>query len=143
MGLADQRVEVVVLSSVGLMRAFASAGLTEDQARAAVELFMPHLQAQELAEAKDSVEPASVKVPDGRSRPARKFSRAILSLLDRELDRLCDRATVEEQALGARRSTGLALLNMMKGEHLERRGELEQEAPLLLEESTRLVPPES
>lgn len=100
MSRADQRVEVV-LSSAGLMRAFASGGLTEDQARAAVELFMPHLQAQERVEAQYSVKPVSGKAFKQWSRPARKFSGAILPVLDRELDRLCDRAAVEEQALGA------------------------------------------
>jgi hypothetical protein len=52
-----------------------------------------------------------------KKRIARKRASAILSMLDKELDRLCVQAEREERTLHARRGSGIALLHMLKAEH--------------------------
>lgn len=110
-----ERVDIVVLSTTSIVRALVSAGLSLPHAKAAARLFMPHLQVQEQADRRAF---KGARMPRLKmKRIASKRASAILSMLDKELDRLCDRANTEEKILNARRGSGIALLHLLKAEH--------------------------
>jgi hypothetical protein len=111
----SETVDVVVLSSTGIVRALVSAGLSVPHAEAAAQLFMPHFQLQEHAEL--SAFEKSRRTRSSDKRITRKRASAMLSMLDKELDRLCEHAAEEEQAQRARRGSGLALLHVLKAEY--------------------------
>jgi hypothetical protein len=112
---SSERVDVVVLNTTSIVRALVSAGLSPPHAQAAARMFMPHLQVQEQA---DLCAFKGARMPRSKKkRIASKRASAILSMLDKELDRLCDQAQTEERTLHARRGSGIALLHMLKAEH--------------------------
>lgn len=112
---SSERLDIVVLSSTSIVRALVSAGLSPPHAEAAARLFMPHLHVQEQADIHTF---KGARMPRSKQkRIASKRASAILSMLDKELDRLCDQAEIEERTLHARRGSGIALLHMLKAEH--------------------------
>jgi hypothetical protein len=132
---AEKGVDVVVVSSTGLVRGLVAAGLSVSHAQAAARLFMPHLHAQGAVEL-----PAfqSTRRSDASGRSIlRKRASAILNMMTKELDRLCDRAEIEEKVLHVRRGSGLALLNILKAEHQERK-EYSSSARFLLSADMRV-----
>ena len=138
---SNDRVDVVVLSSTGIVRALVAAGLSLPHAQAAARLFMPHLQIQEQVE--QLMQEADRNSKALGKKVARKRSSAILTMLDKELNRLDERAACEMASQAVRRGSGLAMLNILRSEHHAQKSRRSEVTRLVLSPNMRVIEPKT
>lgn len=141
MSESNERVDIVVLSSTSIVRALVSAGLSIPHAQTAASLFMPHFHIQEQAELRAFKKGRMPRATEKSIASKRAF--AILSMLDKELDRSFGRAEIEDRALYARRGSGIALQHMLRAEYHASKSSQTDQNRLLLTSNMRIMDTES